>query len=149
MHVGGDLYDIIPGTAPDEWGFVIADVCGKGAEAAALTALIRHTVRAEISHGLGPAEVLTRLNAAMLRDTGGRPGRFATVAHGQLTRTPTGATVRLANAGHPPPLLLRQGAGGARQGPGDAAGRVPGRRGDRGFEHPCTGMRCWCCTPTV
>ena len=125
MHVGGDLYDIIPATAPDRWGFVIADVCGKGAEAAALTALIRHTVRAEISHGLGPAEVLTRLNAAMLRQTGGSPGRFATVAHGQLTLTPTGATVRLANAGHPPPLLLRHGDVAPVEAPGTLLGVYP------------------------
>lgn len=108
VHVGGDLYDVVAGAAPGQWGFVVADVCGKGAEAAALTALIRHTVRAEIGHGLGPAEVLKRLNQAMLRETG-RESRFATVAHGQLTLTATGATVRLANAGHPPPLVLRDG----------------------------------------
>ena len=92
-------------------GVVVADVCGKGAEAAALTALIRHTVRAEIDHGLGPAEVLERLNRAMLRASGGRPGRFATVAQARLTRTPTGATVRLASAGHPPPLRASAAAG--------------------------------------
>jgi sigma-B regulation protein RsbU (phosphoserine phosphatase) len=79
-------------------------------------------VRAEISHGLGPAEVLTRLNAAMLRRIGDSPGRFATVAHGQLTLTPTGATVRLANAGHPPPLLLRHG----NVVPVEAPGTLPG-----------------------
>ncbi len=107
VHVGGDLYDVVPGTGPGQWGFVVADVCGKGAEAAALTALIRHTVRAEIDHGLGPAAVLIRLNRAMLRETGGKASRFATVAHGQLTVTPQGATVRMANAGHPAPLVLR------------------------------------------
>jgi serine phosphatase RsbU (regulator of sigma subunit) len=109
VHVGGDLYDVVPGTSSRRWGFVVADVCGKGAEAAALTALIRHTVRAEMGHGLGPARVLKRLNQAMLRETGSRPGRFATVAHGQLTLTEQGAAVRLTNAGHPPPLVLGQG----------------------------------------
>jgi serine phosphatase RsbU (regulator of sigma subunit) len=109
VHVGGDLYDVVAGPEPDRWGFVVADVCGKGAEAAALTALIRHTVRAEIGHGLCPTEVLERLNQAMLRETGGRAGRFATVAHGQLTLTEAGAIVQLANAGHPPPLVLRDG----------------------------------------
>ncbi|HEY0816491.1 MAG TPA: SpoIIE family protein phosphatase [Pseudonocardia sp.] len=108
VHVGGDLYDVIAGPAPGQWGFVVADVCGKGAEAAAVTALIRHTVRAEIGHGLGPTAVLQRLNRAMLRETK-RTSRFATVAHGQLTLTATGATVRLANAGHPPPLMLHDG----------------------------------------
>jgi serine phosphatase RsbU (regulator of sigma subunit) len=105
--VGGDLYDVVP--EPDGCGVVVADVCGKGAAAAALTALIRHTVRAEIDHGHGPAVVLERLNRAMLRASGERPGRFATVAQAQLTCTPTGATVRLASAGHPPPLVVRGG----------------------------------------
>ena len=107
IHVGGDLYDVVP--SPDGCGVVVADVCGKGAEAAALTALIRHTVRAEIDHGLGPAAVLERLNRAMLRASGDRPGRFATVAHARLTPTPTGVSVRLASAGHPPPLVVRDG----------------------------------------
>ena len=105
--VGGDLYDVVP--EPDGCGVVVADVCGKGAAAAALTALIRHTVRAEIDHGHGPAVVLERLNRAMLRASGGRPGRFATVAQARITRTPSGATVRLASAGHPPPLVVRRG----------------------------------------
>jgi len=105
--VGGDLYDVVP--EPDGCGVVVADVCGKGAAAAALTALIRHTVRAEIDHGHGPAVVLERLNRAMLRASGGRPGRFATVAQARIKRTPAGATVRLASAGHPPPIVVRHG----------------------------------------
>ncbi len=125
VHVGGDLYDVVEGADADHWGFVVADVCGKGAEAAALTALIRHTVRAELGHGLGPAEVLERLNAAMLRETGGRAGRFATVAHGQLTLTADGATVRLANAGHPPPLVLRDGRVTPVDNPGTLLGVYP------------------------
>ena len=58
LHVGGDLYDVVAGGTPGTWGVVVADVCGKGPEAAARTALIRHTLRAEIDHGHGPAEVL-------------------------------------------------------------------------------------------
>jgi serine phosphatase RsbU (regulator of sigma subunit) len=106
-HVGGDLYDVVPSAAPGRWAVIVADVCGKGPQAAALTALIRHTVRAEVDHDLGPAEVLHRLNRAMLHATAGAPARFATVVHGQLTVDPDGATVRLVNAGHPPPMLLR------------------------------------------
>jgi len=78
-------------------------------------------VRAEIGHGLGPTEVLQRLNQAMLRETG-RTSRFATVAHGQLTLTAAGATVRLANAGHPPPLVLRDGKVTAMDAPGTLLG---------------------------
>ena len=123
MLVGGDLYDVVP--VPDGCGVVVADVCGKGAAAAALTALIRHTVRAEIHHGLGPAAVLERLNRAMLRASGERPGRFATVAQAQLTCTPTGATVRLASAGHPPPLVVRGGRAEPVSAPGTLLGIYP------------------------
>jgi serine phosphatase RsbU (regulator of sigma subunit) len=108
VHVGGDLYDVVPGAGPGRWAVVVADVCGKGPQAAALTALIRHTVRAEIAHGLGPVDVAARLNRAMLNAADG-PARFATMVHGQVTVDPHGATVRLVNAGHPPPILLRDG----------------------------------------
>ena len=123
MLVGGDLYDVVP--EPDGCGVVVADVCGKGAAAAALTALIRHTVRAEIDHGLGPAAVLERLNQAMLRASGGRPGRFATVAQARITRTPSGATVRLASAGHPAPLVVRHGRAEPVCAPGTLLGVYP------------------------
>ncbi len=109
VHVGGDLYDVIPAGPPDRWAFIVADVCGKGAEAAALTALIRHTVRAEIGHGLDPVEVLQRLNQAMRHETTGGSGRFATAVHGRVDLGPRGATVRLVSAGHPPPLVRRGG----------------------------------------
>jgi serine phosphatase RsbU (regulator of sigma subunit) len=108
IQVGGDLYDVVAGTAPGCWALVLADVCGKGPQAAALTALIRHTLRAEIDHGLGPAEVLHRLNRAMMLHTAStESARFATVVHAQLAVDSGGATVQLASAGHPPPLLRR------------------------------------------
>jgi serine phosphatase RsbU (regulator of sigma subunit) len=107
LRVGGDLYDVVAGPVPGRWAVTVADVCGKGAEAAALTALIRHTVRAEVGHGLGPADVLRRLNAAMLRDSGADPARFATVVHAQLDVDPGRVTVRLVSAGHVPALVAR------------------------------------------
>jgi serine phosphatase RsbU (regulator of sigma subunit) len=125
VHVGGDLYDVVRTGGAGDCAFVVADVCGKGAEAAALTALIRHTVRAEITHGLGPAEVLHRVNDAMLLETGGAPGRFATAVHGRLTRTAQGASVRVAGAGHPPPLVLRRGRVEMVQVPGTLLGVYP------------------------
>ena len=69
--------------------------------------MLRHTVRAEVGHGLGPLEVLRRLNAAMLRDPAAEPARFATVAHAHLEVAADGVTVRLVNAGHVPALVLR------------------------------------------
>ena len=113
IQVGGDLYDVVATAEPGCGAFVLADVCGKGAHAAALTALIRHTLRAEIGHDLTPAAALHRLNRAMLL-AGGAPARFATVVHGRLAADPGGATVRLASGGHPPALVRRGSGAGAR-----------------------------------
>ena len=45
VEVGGDFYDAFA-VGDGAWGIAIGDVCGKGVDAAALTALARHTVRA-------------------------------------------------------------------------------------------------------
>jgi serine phosphatase RsbU (regulator of sigma subunit) len=122
IDVGGDVYDVFAGSEPGSWSVMVADVCGKGPDAAALTALIRYTLRAEASHGLGPAEVLHRLNAAMLRQGPARAARFATVAHGRLRVDPGGATLSLVCAGHLPPLVLRGGTVEAVVAPGTILG---------------------------
>ncbi|MCD2198144.1 SpoIIE family protein phosphatase [Actinomycetospora endophytica] len=107
VYVGGDLYDIHEDVERGRWALTVADVCGKGPQAAALTALIRHTVHAEVGHGYAPADVLRRVNTAMLRHHGGARARFATMVHAALTVEPTGAAVTLVNGGHPPGLVLR------------------------------------------
>ena len=43
--VGGDFYDIFE-TGTGSWAIAMGDVCGKGADAAALTAMARYTIRA-------------------------------------------------------------------------------------------------------
>jgi serine phosphatase RsbU (regulator of sigma subunit) len=104
--VGGDLYDLF--AVEDEWALVVGDVCGKGAEAAALTAMVRYTVRAESLHHASPCEVLGLLNDAILRQID--DGRFCTALHGRVTVGAVGAgsaQVVLASAGHPQPLVLR------------------------------------------
>ncbi|GLZ46402.1 hypothetical protein Acsp06_25870 [Actinomycetospora sp. NBRC 106375] len=107
VYVGGDLYDVHEDEDRHRWALTVADVCGKGPQAAAMTALIRHTVHAEVRHGLAPAEVLRRVNATVLRHHGGARARFATMAHAVMTVDPAGATVTLVNGGHPAPLVLR------------------------------------------
>jgi PAS domain S-box-containing protein len=103
VEVGGDFYDLFAITA-ERFGFMIGDVCGHGTEAAAATAIARHTARA-VALGEGePAEVLQAVNVALLR-SGLR--RFATMVFGYLTVAEGAATIRLSRAGHPPPLLLR------------------------------------------
>jgi PAS domain S-box-containing protein len=101
--VGGDVYDLF--AVQDDWALVVGDVCGKGAEAAVLTAMVRYTIRAEVAHHGPPGEVLGQLNEAILRQDA--DGRFCTVLHGRLRVRPGGADLVLASAGHPPPLLRR------------------------------------------
>ncbi len=60
-EVGGDFYDVFEHGA-DSWMLVIGDVCGKGARAAGVTALARHTLRAASMGGQSSTEMLA--NAA-------------------------------------------------------------------------------------
>ena len=75
QEVGGDFYDAFA-IGEDRWGIAIGDVCGKGPEAAALTALARYTIRALAERG--PAAVLELLNDSVLRDQQDGPGRYLT-----------------------------------------------------------------------
>jgi PAS domain S-box-containing protein len=104
VQVGGDFYDIFP-AGPTSWMIVTGDVCGKGEQAAARTALARYTLRAEALHDPRPAELLKHLNAAMLAqptDSG-----YLTAVCALLTISETGATLAVASGGHPVPLILR------------------------------------------
>ena len=106
-EVGGDFYDVF-NTAEDQWYAVVGDVCGKGAEAAAVTAMARYTIRAAAVRRRSPAGILRLLSEAMLReDSPDLVGRFCTIAclHLDLSRAPARATV--ACGGHPLPALLR------------------------------------------
>jgi GAF domain-containing protein len=103
VEVGGDFYDLFP-VDGGGWAAVLGDVCGKGTEAAALTALARHTLRAE-SEEVSPAEVLGRLNRAILRE--GTDSRFLTATYAWLRQENGSVDVRLARGGHPPALLVR------------------------------------------
>ena len=108
IELGGDFYDCFA-TGSGDWALVIGDVCGKGAEAAAITALARYTLRAAVLHTRRPSEVLAELNEALLRQ--GLDYRFCTVLYASVTPKPDGCEAVLATGGHPLPLVIR--AGGA------------------------------------
>ncbi|TMR10398.1 GAF domain-containing protein [Nonomuraea turkmeniaca] len=104
--VGGDFYDLF--TVADHWCFALGDVCGSGPEAAAVTGLARHAVRLLAKEHYTVADILDRLNQALLEE--GEDGRFLSLLCGELTPLPQGGAVcTVASAGHPPPLLLRAG----------------------------------------
>jgi serine phosphatase RsbU (regulator of sigma subunit) len=106
-EVGGDFYDVFQRTA-DSWIFVLGDVCGKGPEAAALTALARHTIRAAAIRDGAPRVLLRSLHEAMARDHERELAgeRFMTAVAACLSLSDDVPRIHLGGAGHPPPLLL-------------------------------------------
>ena len=104
--VGGDFYDVFP-AGDGAWAAVIGDVSGKGPEAAALTSLTRHTLRAAALHHTTPSANLAVLNRALLAESD--TSRFSTVVFARLCPGEEGLEVKIASAGHPPPLLVRSG----------------------------------------
>jgi PAS domain S-box-containing protein len=109
-EVGGDFYDLIEAgdeDGPEGWLTVVGDVCGKGATAAAVTALARYTIRAIAMREDEPSAVLLALNKAMIRQL--HDGQFCTVACARLKPAAGagGFELTVARGGHPAPLLLR------------------------------------------
>ena len=104
IDVGGDFYDLFD--LGDGWSVVMGDVCGKGPDAAALTALARYTLRATAGQAPMPSDALATLNDAVLRQRG--DGRFITVAYARLASNGgAGKRVTLSTGGHPQPIVLR------------------------------------------
>ena len=105
-EVGGDFYDVFQ--VSDGWAVTIGDVCGKGAEAAVVTSLVRHTLRAAAMQHDDPCGQLAMLDEVLQAyDT----DRFCTVLVLRLCRTDTGWEAVVSSGGHPLPLL-RQAEGG-------------------------------------
>jgi PAS domain S-box-containing protein len=99
-EVGGDFYDVFE-LADGRWALTLGDVCGKGPEAAVLTALARYTLRAAAMRSGSPGAVLHVLNEALQRQ---HPESFCTVAC--LVLDPERHRVTVASGGHPDALLL-------------------------------------------
>lgn len=106
--VGGDFYDIVE-LADGRSLLLIADVCGKGAEAAALTAMARYTLRTLSRYYASPAEVLRAVNETLVDQM--PEGRFCSLACGAFGPSPHGVRATVVVAGHPKPMLLRRGGG--------------------------------------
>ncbi len=104
-EVGGDFYDVF-GERESCW-LVVGDVCGKGAEAAALTGFLRYTTVAHAREGMSPGGVLSQVNRAMLDQDFG--GRFATTILARLRFLEPDVELTVAAAGHPAALVTRAG----------------------------------------
>ncbi|MDQ4133444.1 MAG: SpoIIE family protein phosphatase [Actinomycetota bacterium] len=117
--VGGDFYDCIP-RGDGRWLVVVGDVCGRGIQAASMTGLTRHTIRAAALHAASPAAVLHDLNRLLVDAAGGEvvPSAdlpwepdigptFCTVCVAEVTLIPAGARVMMSSGGHPLPFVVR------------------------------------------
>jgi phosphoserine phosphatase RsbU/P len=99
--VGGDWYDVF--TLPSgTLGLVIGDVAGSGLAAGVIMGRIRSALRAYALQSQDPAEVLARLDHKMQHF---ESGALATVLYTIVD--PGTGRVRIASAGHLPPLLAR------------------------------------------
>ena len=101
VEVGGDFYDLL--SFDGGWAAVIGDVVGKGAEAAALTALARHTLGAIVAATGDFAYAMQVLNRR-LRELSDSYRCLCTVAAAVVT---AGDQATILSAGHPLPLLRR------------------------------------------
>jgi len=124
-EVGGDFYDIFL-RGPGEWAVTIGDVCGKGADAAAVTSLARHTLRATAIRGDDPPDELLRtLNRTMLAE-GPLAYQFCTVALASFSVGAGSTRAAVSSGGHPLPIVLRSdGTVEAFGEPGTLLGVVP------------------------
>ncbi|MDQ1378339.1 MAG: hypothetical protein QOE15_2512 [Acidimicrobiaceae bacterium] len=106
MEVGGDFYDIWP-IGENRWAIAIGDASGTGPEAAALTALVRYTLRALTMTDRRPRSVIESLNQALVSHVAAEDTeRFCTVILGILTVTDH-VILELVSGGHPYPLRRR------------------------------------------
>ena len=103
LEVSGDFYDVFPVTGG--WAITVGDVCGKGQEAAAMTAAARHAIRVLAHWNPDPADVLAKVNEVML--AGDYEDRFVTAKLAYLRWEGARLRVTLASAGHPGPALVR------------------------------------------
>jgi sigma-B regulation protein RsbU (phosphoserine phosphatase) len=101
MLIGGDYYDILK-VDERHWGFVIADVSGKGAGAALVMTECRAMMRLCSENELSPAAVLRRVNSRLQPDM--RPGMFVAAFYGIINLDTR--IMRFCRAGHEPPLIL-------------------------------------------
>ena len=104
QNTSGDFYDFID-LGNDQLGIIIADVSGKSIPAALVMTMTRSMIRQEARLNTSPASVLYQVNHTAMDDT--NIDQIITVFYGILDINHFG--LRYANAGHPFPVLKRNG----------------------------------------
>ncbi len=103
MEVSGDFYDVFP--IAGGWAITVGDVCGKGQEAAAMSAATRHAIRVIAHWNPDPVDVLAKVNEVIL--AGDYEDRFVTVKLAYLRWDGPRVHVEVASSGHPGPAVVR------------------------------------------
>ena len=103
-EIGGDFFDVFA-LGEDRWGLVLGDVSGKGAEAAAVTALARYTLRTLANPKHPPSRTLRELNTRLSAATDVE--RHCTLVYAVARSHEAGLELTVSLAGHHPPLVLR------------------------------------------
>jgi serine phosphatase RsbU (regulator of sigma subunit) len=105
-EIGGDWYSVVE-IDDDRFAVVVGDVSGHDMAAAGVMAALRYTIRTLAKLGIPPDEILIRSTKELDVIT---DHHLATVLVGVVDRRKQEIT--LASAGHPPPLMLREGQAG-------------------------------------
>jgi serine phosphatase RsbU (regulator of sigma subunit) len=103
LSVGGDYFDVFP-LDDKRTAFLLADVSGKGLGAALLTTMLQGALSG-MTLGTDPARVFNHVNRFLCDHA--EVGRYATMFFGILEDN---GRLEFINAGHPSPILIRQGA---------------------------------------
>jgi serine phosphatase RsbU (regulator of sigma subunit) len=101
QQVGGDYLDVRQ-VHPQCWTAISADVSGKGVGAALLAALLQGMFLAAPFTRLAMEEMMFRVNHFLSERTGGE--QYVTIFYCTIEAS---GLMRWANAGHPPPLVVR------------------------------------------
>jgi serine phosphatase RsbU (regulator of sigma subunit)/PAS domain-containing protein len=103
QEISGDFYDVFK--AGEGWGIAVGDVCGKGQEAAAMTAAARHAIRALAHVYDTPDAVLAAANNVLVAED--YDDRFVTASLALLRQRGRRVQVRIGSCGHPGPAVVR------------------------------------------
>jgi serine phosphatase RsbU (regulator of sigma subunit)/PAS domain-containing protein len=103
QEISGDFYDVFK--AGDGWGIAVGDVCGKGQDAAAMTAAARHAIRAFATVHDTPADVLAAANEVLVAED--YDDRFVTASLAFLRQRGRRVQVQLGSCGHVGPAIVR------------------------------------------
>jgi serine phosphatase RsbU (regulator of sigma subunit) len=98
--VGGDFFDYVD-LPSGQFGFILADVAGKGSAAALLAAAAIGMFSVEATYQTRPSALVTRLNQGLLRRA--IESHYLTMFYGMLARD---GVFSYCNAGHNPPILV-------------------------------------------